>query len=98
MAVQRMPASFPKTMRALERDSFRSAAWPIAIGLIVIAAWAAWFFGSEVAVVEASSVARIEVVAEPRPVESEVAGRITSTRLVLGQRVQAGDVLVEIDA
>jgi membrane fusion protein (multidrug efflux system) len=98
MGIHRMPASFPKTLRALERDSFRSAAWPIAISVVVIALWAGWFFGSEVAVIESSSVARIEVVAEPRPVESEVTGRITSVQLVLGQRVKEGDVLVEIDA
>jgi len=93
-----MAGSFPKTLRALQRDSIRSSAWPIALSLLVLGAWAAWFFTAEVAVIEASSVARIEVIAEARSVESEVAGRVVSANVVLGKPVRAGDVLVEIDA
>jgi membrane fusion protein (multidrug efflux system) len=93
-----MPAAFPKTLRALQRDTFRSSAWPIALGVVVLGVWAAWFFFADVTVIESSSLARIEVDVEARPVESEVAGRIVVTNIVLGKRVRTGDVLVEIDA
>jgi len=92
-----MAASFPKTLRALQRDSFRSSAWPIGIAVVVLGAWAAWFFGSEVAVLETSAAARIEVVAEARAIESEVTGRVASANLVLGRHVETGEVLVQIE-
>jgi hypothetical protein len=42
--------------------------------------------------------ARLEMSQATHPVEAPVAGRVVATRLVLGQEVQGGYVLVELDA
>jgi membrane fusion protein (multidrug efflux system) len=93
-----MAASFPKTLRALQRDSLGTYGWLIGIGVVVLAAWGAWFVATEVAVVEASASARLEVVTASSPIGSEVTGRVVATNLVLGKKVAAGDVLVELDS
>jgi membrane fusion protein (multidrug efflux system) len=42
--------------------------------------------------------ARLEVDQAAHPIATPVAGRIAVTRLVVGQEVQAGEVLIELDA
>jgi len=93
-----LPASFSRTTRSLANDTSRYAvvAWLIA-GLI-LAGWLAWFFFAKITVYEISTKARLEVNRSANPIVSLVANKIVSTSLSLGQEVQAGDVLVELDA
>lgn len=93
-----MPASFSRTTRSLANDTSRYAvvAWLIA-GLI-LTGWLAWFFFAKITVYEISTKARLEVNQSAHPIASLVASKIISTALSLGQEVQAGDVLVELDA
>ena len=78
-------------------SSLRSLA-VLACIVILLAAWVAWFAGARVAVYAASDAARLEVDREPHPVGAPVGGRVTTTSLAVGRRVQAGDVLIELDA
>jgi len=93
-----LPASFSRTTRSLANDTSRYAvvAWLIA-GLI-LTGWLAWFFFAKITVYEISTKARLEVNQSAHPIASLVASKIISTSLSLGQEVQAGDVLVELDA
>jgi membrane fusion protein (multidrug efflux system) len=68
------------------------------LAALLIAAWALWFMAGRVTVYEVSARARLEVQQASHPVASEVAARVVSTRLVLGQAVAQGDVLVTLDA
>src|SRR4029434_885494 len=56
-----------------------------------------WLFIARVRLYEVSTGARLEVSGAAYPVEAQVAGRVKATHLVLGQEVQDGDVLVELD-
>jgi multidrug resistance efflux pump len=51
-----------------------------------------------VALYAVSETARLEMSQAAHPVEAPVAGRVVATYMVLGQEVQGGDVLVELDA
>jgi Multidrug resistance efflux pump len=62
----------------------------------LLGAWVAWFFLARVTLYEVTDTARLENVVYP--VESSILGRVVATQLVLGQEVQASDVLVELDA
>lgn len=93
-----MSTEFSRSMRALAADGFRGSAWGGLLALALLGAWAAWFFLARVALYEVSQMARLEVDRAVHPVEAPVAGRIVATRLALGREVQAGEVLVELDA
>lgn len=64
----------------------------------LLGSWAVWFVLARVALYEVSATARLEVDQAAHPVEAQVAGRVKATHLVLGQEVQVGDVLVELEA
>jgi membrane fusion protein (multidrug efflux system) len=83
-------------MRALQADRLR-----FRVGLVlgvVAAGWLAWFLFGEVAVYEVSDRARLEVNQASLAVAAPVAGRVLESRLTLGRQVQAGDILVVLDA
>src|SRR5207245_347264 len=65
---------------------------------LLLGGWGAWFLLSRVAVYEVTRNARLEVDRAAHPIATPVAGRVAMTHLVVGQEVQAGEVLVELDA
>jgi multidrug resistance efflux pump len=85
-------------MYSLTADGFRRSLLGIFLAAVLLGAWTAWFFFAQVTVYEVSAAARLEVSEAAHPVEAPVAGRIRATHVVLGQEVQGGDVLVELDA
>jgi membrane fusion protein (multidrug efflux system) len=64
----------------------------------IMGAWMAWGLLARVAVYAVTETARLEVDRVIHPVAAPVAGQVVATRLVVGQEVQAGDVLVDLDA
>src|SRR5690349_4154105 len=93
-----MPASFARTTRALAVENLR---WPLlglAVAGLVLLAWLAWFVGASVTLYEVSQHARLEAGAAAREVSPVQGGRLVVSRLVIGRRVAAGEVLVELDA
>src|SRR4051812_48108250 len=92
-----MSASFPRTLRALQRDGMN----PIVLGLIILATligfWTCWLMVGRVSVLETSTSARLEV-EQVQAVVVTGGGRIVASHLALGRAVRAGDVLLEIDA
>ena len=93
-----MPAPFTRTTRSLNQDTALVAVAAWALAALLLAVWAGWFFAGRVTVYEVSTRARLEVQQATHPVATELAGRVLSTRLQLGQQVAQGEVLVELDA
>jgi membrane fusion protein (multidrug efflux system) len=89
---------FSRTTRALSLESPRYALIGLGLAGAVLVAWLGWFAAAKVTLFEPSRQARIEVESLPRDVATLSAGRLTASRLKLGQRVRAGDVLAELDA
>ena len=85
-------------MRRLEADGSRRTLVFLGIISILIGLWATWLFKARVSVYASTGVARLEVSQENHPVDAPVLGRVTAAHLVAGQRVTAGDPLLELDA
>lgn len=56
-----------------------------------------WLLGAELVLVEVSDRARVEATRATVPVSTLLAGRVRESRLALGRRVEAGEVLVVLD-
>lgn len=93
-----MTFQFSKTTQSLALDSSRIVLISLALAGLSLIAWLLWFGFGNVTVYEVSRQARLEVGSAPREVSSLLAGRLTRTQIVIGQKVQAGDVLIELDS
>lgn len=93
-----MGATFSQTTRALEAASGRGSRLGMAAAVLLLGAWAAWFFGASVTEWATSDTARIEVERAAHSIDAPVGGRIAASRMVLGAQVKAGDVVVELDS
>ena len=93
-----MAAPFPRTLRSLQEDGTRRRTLRLLVLLALLGAWGVWLVRARVGLIELSVEGRIEVAADVVPVASGVAGRIVATRLAIGERVVAGEALVELDA
>jgi multidrug resistance efflux pump len=92
-----MSTPFSRSMRSLAADGFRRSIIGMLIVAALLIAWAVWFCLARVTLYEVTTMARLEVDRALYPIAVPVAGRILVTYLVLGQEVQAGDVLVELE-
>lgn len=71
------------------------------MALAITAGWLAWFVFAQVAVYEVSTAARVEFqsgAAGGHPLDAPVEGLIVMIDIAVGQEVQAGDILLEMDA
>jgi multidrug resistance efflux pump len=93
-----MPSSFFRSERFLESETFKRGAWGLLIVAILLALWIAWFFCARVAVYAVSEAADLEVDRAAHPVESQYSGRVVTSALALDREVEAGEVLIELDA
>ena len=93
-----MAAAFTLTLRSLAADRPRASLAGIVLAVAVLAAWSVWFVRARVTVYAVTDKARVEVEERSYAVDSPVAGRIVRVDLTLGNEVQGGDVLVELDA
>jgi membrane fusion protein (multidrug efflux system) len=93
-----MPTAFTRTMRGLRADGFSSSVVWMLVAVVFLGAWSWWLFYARVARYETSESARLEVDRAAYVLQADSPGRIVMSNLVLGREVQAGDVLVELDA
>src|SRR5262245_14061038 len=93
-----MSTHFSRSMRRLEADSGRGTVFLLGIASALISIWAAWLLSARVSVYASTGVARLEVSRENHPVDSPVVGLVSATHLIAGQRIAAGDLLLELDA
>lgn len=92
-----MSVAFARTTRALAAESSRVALVAWIVAALGVAAWLAWFVGADVTVYEVSRQARLQVARAPHEVSAELGGTLASGNLVIGRRVEAGEVLAELD-
>jgi membrane fusion protein (multidrug efflux system) len=92
-----MSATFSRTLRSLEADRSRLL-FVEALLFVLFVGWIAWILLGRVAVFEVSDRARLEVKSAAHPVAAPVGGQIVETRLTIGQYVEAGEMLVVLDA
>jgi len=90
-------AEFVRSHEFLRSDGLRWPALKIALCLVLLSVWVYWFYCAAVGVYESSDASEVEISHEIHPVQVEVGGRISNSFLVLGQRVQAGELLLEMD-
>jgi multidrug resistance efflux pump len=93
-----MPSTFSRTLRSLEADGYRRSLWVLSFIFVLFGAGAFWFFAARIDVYETTEKARLEVERAAHPVSAPVAGRVAATHLTLGQKVAAGDLLVELES
>jgi multidrug resistance efflux pump len=93
-----MAIAFSRSMRSVHASRFRAALICALISALVLGGWAVWAAQARVSLYEVSETARLEVEHAARPIEAQVSGRVLKNYLALGDRVQAGQTLVELDA
>jgi len=92
------PTAFAKTLGALNTAGHTGPLMRLGAGIAILGALGWWMAKVPVSLVETSSEARVEIAAAATVVQSALIGRVTQADLALGRRVQAGDVLVQLDA
>jgi multidrug resistance efflux pump len=92
-----VPSAFSRTLRSLELDSHRPALVLGALALPLLGGWLGWATTSRAPVYAITTNARTEVEGSVIPVDVSDAGRVVESHLVLGSRVQRGDVLLQLD-
>ena len=90
--------AFARTFSRLLSDRGGLTRSLLAVGLLVLSGWCLWAAWARVTLYEVSSEARVELDAAAYPIQSPLLGRVVAAHLRVGQAVQRGDVLVEIDA
>ncbi len=90
--------AFAKTFARLLSDRGRHSRWMLVIGLLVLGGWCSWAARAHLTLYAVSSDARVELDAATYPIQSPLLGRVIEAHLRVGQIVQRGDVLVEIDS
>jgi membrane fusion protein (multidrug efflux system) len=92
-----MSIAFSRSMRLFDASDFRGTILSIAVAVLVLGGWFVWAWQAHVSLYEVAHTARLEVEQAAYPIEAQVSGRVVNNYLVLGQRVTAGQLLVELD-
>ena len=90
--------AFVRTFKRLLSDRGGLTRSLLATSMLVLGGWCYWAARAQVTLYEVSSEAQLELAAAAYPVLSPLLGRVIEAHLRVGQSVQRGDVLVEIDA
>ena len=88
---------FARTLRSLEAERGQVQLLVTALALLAMAGWSAWMLLARIEVHAVSREARLQIATDPHPVQLEVSGRVRTVRAAVGDRVEAGQVLVELD-
>jgi multidrug resistance efflux pump len=93
---------FVRSRRLLTADGFGRSVPGLLIAILLLALWAAWFFQASINLYETSTTAHLEVTPPDsslgQAVRATIGGRLAVVHQALGQVVQAGDMLFELDA
>jgi membrane fusion protein (multidrug efflux system) len=69
----------------------------LAVAAALLVGWAGWFLFAEVPLYETSASARVEAAGAAHRVDARTTGRAVRVGMIVGARVRAGDILVELD-
>jgi len=67
------------------------------ISVLLLLAWLLWFLTAQLELRQSSLSARIEAAARVHPVDPQVDGTVIAVHAVLGQMVQQGELIVQLD-
>ena len=93
-----MDTAFLHTLRSLEDGRRRRSATGVLTVAVLLLVWCGWFFFASVSKYAVTDRARLEIDRASHPIQSEISGRVRMSHLEIGRQVQAGDVLLELDA
>lgn len=93
-----MSSAFDRSLETLLADRSTRTVGILVTGTAMLVVWCFWCVSARIRLYESTSSARLEVDRATYPLQASVSGRVTSASLIIGQRVQAGDALVEIDS
>ena len=92
-----MAHPFTRTLRSLDADRSRLGAWMATAAILLLAGWGAWLAFARVPVFAASREARLVTEHSVYALESPVSAPVESVAAALNRKVEAGDVLVQLD-
>ena len=92
-----MSIAFSRSMRLFDVSDFRGLILSIAVAAVVLGGWFVWAWRARVSLYEVANTARLEVEHAAYPIEAQVSGKVVRNYLVLGQHVNAGQLLIELD-
>lgn len=90
--------AFARTFARLLSDHGGLTRSLLAIGMLVLGGWCWWAARAQLTLYEVTSEARVELDTATYPIQSPLLGRVVEAHLRVGQTVERGDVLVELDA
>jgi multidrug resistance efflux pump len=91
-----MSMPFVRTLRYLDGEgAAASVAWTLLAGVLIVG-WAAWFGCARVGVIVVSEGARVESTQQVHELRARTDGSVESMSARLGQRVERGEVLLEL--
>lgn len=93
-----MATAFRETFRSLSADGHRRSVSAMLGASALLLGWGSWLFAARVPIYEVSDHARLELIDRVSSVSSTVAGRVVAVHADLGQIVDAGDVVAQLDA
>lgn len=88
---------FALSTSALRAEDRRTWTWIAAVAAALFAVWLAWLVLARVPLYVATDDARVEVRQAGHAVDAPDTARVARVPAVLGQRVRAGDLLVQLD-
>lgn len=91
-------SEFARSLRRLQADEGNAALWTLLCAGAVLLAWLCWALFARVSLYEIASDARVELEGASYPIESPFLGQVVSTNLHVGQHVDRGALLVELDS
>lgn len=92
-----MANPFSRTLRSLALERPLAALAVLAAVSLLLGIWVFWFLEAELPLYVVSESARIEAQRAAHPVTAQVEGRIVRVAVQVGQRVAAGEVLIELE-
>lgn len=93
-----MSNPFSLTLRSVQADGLRRVGLMAALGISLLLAWGAWFLAADLTIYARSQSARLEASERPSPLLSERGGRVAAVLAQVGETVEEGQVIIEIDA
>ncbi|MDP5208609.1 HlyD family secretion protein [Microbulbifer sp. 2205BS26-8] len=92
-----MPTPFVHTTRSIASETIHSLALVSTCGILLMVAWAIWFFSKDITTYSVSDAARLEQAQNTVQVSTQRAGRVVAITASLGDTLKIGDLLVQLD-
>ncbi|WP_414640969.1 HlyD family secretion protein [Archangium sp.] len=93
-----MSSSFPRLLQALELDGAGGTTLKLLFIMCAMGGWSAWFFLAEVTLYAVTDRAWVEAYPSVSPLVAPVSGQLSKLHVVLGEQVEVGQIVAEVDA